>query len=130
MVGFHAYLKAELVSRERLVVLGDFNIAPADIDVHDPKRWRGKIMCSDGERETFAEMLGLGFRDVVRELHPDEGMFTWWDYRLNAFQRGWGLRIDHILASPAMQAVQASVDLGMRDRERPSDHAPVWVEFL
>jgi len=130
LAAFHDYLKAESASRERLVVLGDFNIAPADIDVHDPKRWHGKIMCSDAEREAFANILSLGFSDTVRELYPDEGMFTWWDYRLNAFPRGWGLRIDHILANSGMQAAQAGVELGMRDRERPSDHAPVWVEFL
>ena len=126
---FEGFLKQQLGAHEKLIVLGDFNIAPADIDIHDPKRWKGKIMCSDTERDQFRRFLGLGLTDTVRSLYPEEGMYSWWDYRLNAFRRGWGLRIDHVLATPAMQAVRAGVHIDERGRERPSDHAPVWVEF-
>ncbi|MFQ5582280.1 MAG: exodeoxyribonuclease III [Mariprofundaceae bacterium] len=126
---FRAWLKTEIAQHDRLVVLGDYNIAPADIDVHDPKRWQGKIMCSAAEREMFQSLCALGLTDTVRALHPDEPMFSWWDYRLNAYGRGWGMRIDHILATAALSAVAADVDTDMRARERPSDHAPVRVQF-
>jgi len=110
-------------------VLGDFNIAPNDIDIHDPARWKGKITCSETERQCFASLLDAGLGDSVRGLHPDEGMFSWWDYRLNDFQRGWGLRIDHVLATSALTATAGGVHVEERGRERPSDHAPVWVEL-
>ena len=109
------------------MLLGDYNIAPADVDVHDPVRWRGKIMCSDEERAVFADLLALGLVDVVRQLHPDAPVYSWWDYRLAAYQRGWGLRIDHILATPTLSFAQAGVATAMREKERPSDHAPVWA---
>ena len=86
-------------------------------------------MCSDTEQEQFYAFLQLGLTDTVRSLHPEEGMYSWWDYRLNAFQRGWGLRIDHVLATAAMKPVRAGVHANERGFERPSDHAPVWVEF-
>lgn len=126
---FRDFLKNELTEHKRLIVLGDFNIAPADIDVHDPKRWAGKIMCSDAEREMFRLLLGLGLTDSLRALHPDDPMHSWWDYRLNAFGRGWGLRIDHILTTPAIKLIAAGVDCDERGKERPSDHAPVWLQF-
>jgi len=127
---FEAFLKQELKVHEKLIVLGDFNIAPGDIDIHDPKRWKGKIMCSDAERKQFRNFLDLGLTDTVRVLYPEEGMYSWWDYRLNAFRRGWGLRIDHVLATSAMEPRTACVHADERGRERPSDHAPVWVEFV
>jgi len=126
---FSAYLKEQLTQYGRLVVVGDYNIAPADIDIHDPLRWQGKIMCSAAERQQFCAMLDMGLKDTVRDLHPDEGMHSWWDYRLNAFQRGWGIRIDHVLATAKLQALAGGVHKDERGRERPSDHAPVWVEF-
>jgi len=126
---FRDYLAGELAAYPRLMVLGDYNIAPADIDVHDPKRWQGKIMCSEAEREMFQSLLSLGLTDSLRTLHPAEPMFSWWDYRLNAFRRGWGIRIDHILTTPAIELHSAGVDAEERGRERPSDHAPVWLEF-
>jgi len=124
-----AYLAGELAHHTRLVLLGDINIAPADVDVHNPKRWRGAIMCSEPERDIFGRILAVGLRDAIRMLEPDVPNYTWWDYRLNAFARGWGLRIDHILASKALTPTTCGVDVDMRDRERPSDHAPVWVEL-
>ncbi len=127
LAALQALLQKELAAHPRLVLLGDCNIAPADIDVHDPKRWRGKIMCSDKERAAFRSLLGLGLADVVRGLSPAEPMYSWWDYRLAAFQRGWGIRIDHILSTQGLTFTKAGVDTGMRARERPSDHAPVWA---
>jgi len=123
------YLKTELAQHDKLLVLGDYNIAPADIDIHDPSRWKGKIMCSDTERRFFFDMLDMGLTDSLRSLHPDEGMHSWWDYRLNAFQRNWGIRIDHILTSEALKPIDGGVHREERGRERPSDHAPVWVEL-
>jgi len=123
-----ATLKIELAEHERLVLLGDFNIAPADIDIYKPERWRGKIMCSDREREKFRDLLGLGLHDAVRTLRPSEAIYSWWDYRLNAFRRGWGIRIDHILTTRAVAPLGCGVATDMRAEERPSDHAPVWLE--
>jgi len=88
-----ATLKIEISRYEQVVLLGDFNIAPEDIDIYKPERWRGKIMCSDQERTRFRDLLGLGLRDTVRTLRPSEAIYTWWDYRLNAFRRGWGLPV-------------------------------------
>ncbi len=129
LTGFERFLQRELKVNDRLIVLGDFNIAPADIDVYNPKRWHGKIMCSDAERSGFCKLLEMGLVDTVRSLHPDEGMYSWWDYRLNAFSRGWGLRIDHVLATSTLKPAAAGVHVDERGRERPSDHAPVWVKF-
>ena len=129
LAAFESFLTQELKVHKKLIVLGDFNIAPADIDIHDPKRWKGKIMCSDAERDQFQKFLALGLTDTVRSLYPDEGMYSWWDYRLNAFQRGWGLRIDHVLATAALKPLAAAVHSDERGFERPSDHAPVWVEL-
>jgi len=124
-----ATLKIEVAGHERVVLLGDFNIAPEDIDIYKPERWRGKIMCSDRERAKFRDLLGLGLQDAVRTLRPSGAIYTWWDYRLNAFRRGWGLRIDHILTTGAVKPLGCGVDTAMRAEERPSDHAPVWLEI-
>ena len=129
LTAFMDYLKTEFTTHKKLVLLGDFNITPADQDVHDPARWLGKITCSAAEREAFASFVSMGLVDTVRMLHPDEPMFSWWDYRMNAFRRSWGIRIDHLLASHAMNPVAAGVAMDFRAMERPSDHAPVWVEF-
>ena len=126
---FKPYLQNELANHASAVVLGDYNITPTDFDVHDPSRWQGKITCSKQEREFFAQFLQLGLKDSVRELHPDDPMFSWWDYRMNAFRRKWGIRIDHLLVTPAMQPVAAGVAANYRAKERPSDHAPVWADF-
>jgi exodeoxyribonuclease-3 len=125
------FLKHELKKHPKIIVLGDFNIAPADIDVHDPKRWHERIMCSTPEREAFKAMLNIGFHDAFRELHPAEKTFSWWDYRTYGFSQNLGLRIDHILASDALisHCKKAYVDTALRKEERPSDHAPVVVEL-
>jgi len=124
-----AFIEAELVRHQRLLILGDFNIAPADIDVHDPARWQGRITCSDAERACFQRLLQIGLCDTLRTLQPDASLFSWWDYRASAFRRNWGIRIDHILASPAITLQQAGIDRSYRKLERPSDHAPVWLTF-
>jgi exodeoxyribonuclease III len=131
LAALRAWLEQELRDHPRLVVLGDFNIAPDDRDVHDPKRWHEKILCSTPEREALASLLDLGLHDGFRLHHEDAGHYSWWDYRLAAFRRGWGLRIDLVLVSEAlrMRCAAAGIDLEPRTWERPSDHTPVWVEL-
>jgi exodeoxyribonuclease-3 len=126
-----AWLETELRQYPRLVALGDFNIAPEDRDVHDPAAWAGQVLCSDLERAAFRRLLDLGLNDAFRLFPQEDQSFTWWDYRAAAFRRNLGLRIDHILASPALAAActACTVDLGPRRLERPSDHAPVIAEF-
>lgn len=125
------FLKQELVKSSKMIILGDFNIAPAQIDVHDPALWEGHVLFSARERQAFQNMLDVGFVDCFRLLHPDEKVFSWWDYRMNAFKRKMGLRIDHILASKSLAAScrDCIVDAEPRGWERPSDHAPVVAEF-
>ena len=125
------WLAAERARYPRLVVLGDFNIAPADEDVHDPVAWREKILCSTPERQAFQQLLELGLTDAFRQFDQPERSFTWWDYRMNGFRRNLGLRIDHILLSAPLAAScrACRVDIAPRKLERPSDHAPVIVEF-
>lgn len=124
-------LKQELQTHAKVVVLGDFNIAPEDRDVHDPAAWAGKVLCSELERVAFQSMLKLGFQDCFRLFEQSEKTFSWWDYRMNAFKRKMGLRIDHILASPALakQCVRCYIDPIPRGWERPSDHTPVVGEY-
>lgn len=125
------FLQHEKNKYHKRIVLGDFNIAPADIDVHDPKQWEGSVLCSDLERQAFKMILNHGFKDCLRELHPDEKIYSWWDYRMNAFKRKMGLRIDHVLASDALfkECKECMVDPVPRMWERPSDHAPVMAVF-
>ncbi len=124
-----AMLADELKRHPRLVVLGDFNIAPADIDVHNPKRWHEKIMCSTPERDALQGFADLGLHDSFRLHCSGAGHYTWWDYRLMAFDRGWGLRIDLLMVSDALrgQCRAGGIDLAPRTWERPSDHTPVWT---
>ena len=125
------WLRAELAAHPKLVVLGDFNIAPDDRDVWDPKRWREKILCSTPEREAYRALLELGLSDSFRLFNDEAGQHSWWDYRLSGFERGWGLRIDLALVSDALKSrcSAAGIDREPRGRERPSDHTPVWVEI-
>jgi len=123
------YLAGEMATHDKLILLGDYNIAPADLDIHDPSRWQGKILCSDAERDWFHSLLDMGLVDTIRNLHPNEAMHSWWDYRMNAFRRQWGIRIDHILATPTLTPLAGGVHSDYRAKERPSDHAPVWLEF-
>jgi exodeoxyribonuclease-3 len=126
-----AWLQDELQKYPRLTVLGDFNIAPEDRDVHDPKAWEGQVLCSPAERAAFQGLIGLGFKDSFRLFDQPEKSYSWWDYRMNAFQRKMGLRIDHILLSEALagDCRSSRIDIDMRRNERPSDHAPVIAEI-
>jgi exodeoxyribonuclease-3 len=114
-----------------LAVLGDMNVAPEDRDVHNPKRWEGKIHVSEPERAALRTVLDAGLVDAFRLFPQPEKSFTWWDYRLKAFERGWGLRIDLAMLTPALakRCTACTIDLAPRRRERPSDHAPVVVEL-
>jgi exodeoxyribonuclease-3 len=126
-----AWLQTELAAHPQLALLGDFNIAPDDRDVHDPVLWAGQIHCTPEERAHFAGLLGLGLHDAFRLFDQAPKSWSWWDYRNLAFRKNQGLRIDHILVSEALKArVQAcSIDKLPRKNERPSDHAPVIVEL-
>lgn len=126
-----AQLRAELERHPRLVVVGDFNIAPEDRDVHDPEEWRERILCSTPEREALARLLAVGLVDTYRLHDAEPGGFTWWDYRAAAFRRDRGLRIDLVLASEALarRCTGCRVDREPRRLERPSDHAPVVATF-
>lgn len=126
-----AYIKHELSQHERVAVMGDFNIAPADRDVHDPSAWEGSVLVSPRERDAFFELLATGLEDGFRLLHEDTDAYSWWDYRAAAFRRNLGLRIDHILLSKALSrsCVEVGIDVEPRRAERPSDHAPIWAMF-
>lgn len=126
-----SWLKDELARHQRLAVLGDFNVAPEERDVHDPQLWDGKVLFSQPEREAFRALLTVGLKDSFRLFDQPERSFTWWDYRMNAFRRKMGLRIDHILLSEelAKHCTACTIDIEPRKSERPSDHAPVIAEL-
>jgi len=125
------YVHSLLAEHPNVMVVGDFNIAPEDRDVHDPEAWRDKVLFSEPERQAFRKLLDHGLVDCYRLFEPAEDGFSWWDYRAAAFRRNRGLRIDHILASrPLAERCRACrIDKGPRGNERPSDHAPVVAEF-
>jgi exodeoxyribonuclease-3 len=127
----HKWLSAELAAHDKLVVMGDFNIAPEDRDVHDPDAWRGKILCSDAERAALGHLLELGLQDSFRLFDQPEKLYSWWDYRSGGFRRNHGLRIDLLLVSKGLAPLcqQSRIDREPRALERPSDHAPVWIKF-
>jgi exodeoxyribonuclease-3 len=126
-----AWVRGELERRPSLALAGDFNVAPEDRDVHNPKRWEGEIHVSEPERAAFRRLLEIGFQDAFRLFEQPEKQFSWWDYRLQAFARGWGLRIDEILLSPALaqRCTACAIDQAPRRLERPSDHAPVIADL-
>jgi len=125
------YIESQLKMHDHLVVLGDFNIAPEDRDVHDPAAWHERILCSTPERQALGALLDLGLVDTFRLFEQEEKSFSWWDYRAAAFRRNLGLRIDLILASRSLAAgcTACRIDKEPRRLERPSDHAPVIAEF-
>ncbi len=126
-----AWVGTELQRHERLVLMGDFNIAPEDRDVYDPVAWAGQIHCTPEERAHFQALLELGLVDAFRLFEQPAKSWSWWDYRNLAFRKNQGLRIDHILVSAALQTRVRScvIDKLPRKNERPSDHAPVIVEL-
>ncbi|MCW8442778.1 exodeoxyribonuclease III [Fluoribacter gormanii] len=125
------FIQQQMSIFPNLAAVGDFNIAPEDRDVHDPAEWAGSVLVSPAEREAFMQLLQLGLYDSFRNFIQDEQIFSWWDYRAAAFRRNRGLRIDHILLSKSLNALcrQSVIDKEPRKSERPSDHAPVWVEL-
>jgi exodeoxyribonuclease-3 len=125
------YLAQELAAHPRLAVAGDFNVAPEDRDVHDPKAWEGQVHVSAPERAAWRALLETGLEDSFRLFEQPERTFSWWDYRMMAFRRNAGLRIDHVLLSaPLAEACTAStIDKSPRKLERPSDHAPAIAEL-
>ncbi len=125
------YLQSELASHRKLLILGDFNIAPEDLDVHDPKAWEGAVLVSERERAALARVLSLGLVDLFRRFDQPPRSYSWWDYRQGAYRRNNGLRIDLILATPEMAAACGfcRIDREPRAWERPSDHAPCIASF-
>jgi len=127
-----AWVAAELERHPRLVVMGDFNIAPEGRDTHDPAVWNeNHILTSTAERGALAKLLQLGLHDAFRLHSQEEGVFSWWDYRAAGFRRNLGLRIDLTLVSEALKdvAVESGIDREPRTWDRPSDHAPAWVRL-
>jgi exodeoxyribonuclease-3 len=127
IAALNAWLRTELAQHPRLALAGDFNIAPEDRDVHDPKAWAGQVLFSEPEKQAFRDLIALGFVDSFRLFEQPERSYTWWDYRMQAFRRKMGLRIDHVLLSAALapQCAGCTIDIEPRRREQPSDHAPV-----
>ncbi len=130
LAALHGWLKDELARYPKLALLGDYNIAPEDRDVHDPKAWEGQVLCSEPEREAFRGLVNLGLQDSFRLFERAEKSYSWWDYRMHAFRRNMGLRIDHILLSEALAqaCTRCVIDKEPRKLERPSDHTPVVAE--
>jgi exodeoxyribonuclease-3 len=131
LAALHDWLQVELAQYPQLALLGDFNIAPEDRDVHDPKAWEGQNLVSPEERAAFAGLQGLGLTDTFRLFEQPDKLFSWWDYRMMGFRRNAGMRIDHILTSPALtaQVVACTIDKTPRGWEQPSDHTPVVTEL-
>lgn len=125
------YLDARHRPEELLVVCGDFNVAPEPRDVHDPALWEGQTLFTLREREALKRVCDFGLVDVFRQHHPEDGRYSWWDYRMLAFPKNRGLRIDHMLATKplAEKCTAAGIDREARKGTQPSDHAPVWAEF-
>lgn len=128
---FTPWLAAEISHNSKLALLGDYNIAPEDIDCHDPAAWIGQVLVSEPEREAFKALTQLGLEDSFRLFEKGDGQFSWWDYRMAGFRRNLGMRIDHILVTPELSKVSTKsyIDKTPRKLERPSDHTPVVLEF-
>ena len=128
---FLLHAAALLETGAPVVLAGDFNIMPTDLDVYAPERWRDDALFRPEVRAAFATLLSQGWTDALRTLHPDERIYTFWDYFRNAWGRNAGLRLDHLLLSPSIapNLRSAGVDRHMRGRDRASDHAPAWIEL-
>jgi exodeoxyribonuclease-3 len=128
-------LRVEIAKRfapdNELLICGDFNVAPEPIDVHDPKKWEGSVLFHPAERAAIRQLMDWGLVDVFREKHPEPKLYSWWDYRMGAYKRNHGLRIDLALMTKPLAArcKDAWIDKAPRELERPSDHAPVVVEI-
>ena len=131
LAALQAYMREAIAEYGDVALLGDYNIAPDDRDVYDPKAWEGQVLCSVPERDAFRGLVGLGLADSFRLFDQAEKSYSWWDYRMNGFKRNLGLRIDHVLLTPGIAArcTSSVIDVEPRKLERPSDHAPVFVEI-
>ena len=129
LAALQEWVKEELRQHPKFVLLGDYNIAPEDRDVHDPVAWLGHVLVSEPERAAFRALEKLGLRDSFRLFEQAEKSYSWWDYRMMGFRRNLGLRIDHIMISAALHCGACSIDRAPRKLERPSDHAPVIMEL-
>ena len=131
LAALHDWLAIEIARFPKLALLGDYNIAPEDRDVHDPKAWEGNVLVSEPERDAFRNFISLGLKDSYRLFEQPEKTYSWWDYRMMAFRRNQGLRIDHILLSDALvpNCTSCTIDKAPRKLERPSDHTPVVAEL-
>ncbi len=128
LAALQAWLREELARYPKLALLGDYNIAPEDRDVYDPQAWQGNVLVSEPERAAFQGLQQLGLRDSFRLFEQPEKTYSWWDYRMMAFRRNMGLRIDHILISQTLECTSCTIDKAPRKLERPSDHTPVVAE--
>lgn len=129
--GLAQYMTRTIAEYGDVALLGDYNIAPDDRDVYDPKAWEGQVLCSDAERAAYQRILALGMQDSFRLFEQPEKSFTWWDYRMNGFKRNLGMRIDHILLTKGLATSTSSavIDVEPRKLERPSDHVPVAADI-
>jgi exodeoxyribonuclease-3 len=121
-----------LVNDERPAILaGDYNVVPTDVDIYDPKHWRKDALLQPESRQAYERLLAQGWTDAIRKIHPDERVYTFWDFFRNHWERNAGLRIDHLLLNPtlASRLVDANVDGWVRGQPKPSDHAPTWVKL-
>ncbi len=124
------YLDTHYTPDAKLVVCGDFNVAPRDVDVANPDAWAGSVLCDAHAREAFEHVCAFGVRDAGVQFFPQGGVYSWWDYRQLGFQKNDGLRIDLLLCTPSVVCVDAGVDRDERRGSKPSDHAPAWIEVL
>jgi exodeoxyribonuclease-3 len=131
MSRLHEFTRLRLKTEEPLILAGDFNVIPAAADVHNPAAWVNDALFKPETRESFQSLLGLGMTDALRAVTDEPGQYTFWDYQAGAWQKNWGIRIDHLLLSP--QASDKLVDVGIdkyvRGWEKPSDHVPVWIDL-
>ncbi len=131
MARLHEFTRLRLKAEEPLILAGDFNVIPAPADVHNPAAWTNDALFKPQTRESFQTLLGLGMTDALRAVTDEPGQYTFWDYQAGAWQKNWGIRIDHLLLSP--QASDRLVDVGIdkyvRAWEKPSDHVPVWIDL-
>ncbi len=125
------YLDARFKPDSPLLLCGDFNVAPEPLDVHDPKVWQGQTLFSEPERAALAQLKAFGLHDTFRQHHPQDARFSWWDYRMLAFPKNRGLRIDYLLVTAPLvpRCTASDIDREMRKGKQPSDHAPVWAEL-
>jgi exodeoxyribonuclease-3 len=127
----HEHAKKLIAEKSPVILTGDYNVIPTEIDVHKPEKWVDDALFRPEVREAFKNLVAQGWTDAIRKLHPGEKIYTFWDYFRNAYGRDAGLRIDHFLLSPQAEKllVAAGVDREVRGWEKTSDHAPVWIEL-